>query len=196
MIGFSTYGLHLIVLGWLFGRGTVTGADILGISLACLGTAILVPDFDLANVQTRGLLFGLGSGFFGALLPLIHQRYADVDVRLRTSGQFTWALPWFLCLAPGTDWTMQQTDILLVLYMGLGVGLIGHALWVSATTTLSTTTTSVISYLYLPTSLIFSYFTIGELLSRWEIGGAALVFIANGVTLWSQTRRRQLVKTS
>lgn len=37
-IGFSTYGLFLIVLGWLLGCGTVTRIDLVGLLLACVGT--------------------------------------------------------------------------------------------------------------------------------------------------------------
>ncbi|MCG8450998.1 MAG: DMT family transporter [Pirellulales bacterium] len=188
-LGQSTYGLHLIVLGWLLGFGTVTLIDIISLLLGLVGTWLLMPVFDLQNDQTLGLLFGISGGLAAASLPLWHQRYADVDGNLRAWGQFTFALPVFFCCLPWATWDIPTSDIPLILYLGLVVTLVGHGLWVHASTALSTTTTSIVSYLYLPSALVLSYFLLGEKLSGKMLVGALCVFVANGVALWSQARR-------
>ena len=188
-IGQSTYGVHLILLGALLGFGRISGIDVVSMALALAGTWLLVPEFNLQNNQTLGLLWGIGGGFAAACLPLLHQRYADVDGNLRAWGQFTFALPVFLCCLPWTNWTVTIGETPLVLYLGLVVTLLGHGLWVHATTALSTTTTSIVSYLYLPLSLLLGFLLIGEKLESKTLLGALLIFSANGIALWSQARR-------
>ena len=191
-IGFSTYGLHLLVLGWLLGLGRVTTIDLVGVSLAVIGTLLLVPEFSLQNQNTLGLVFGVAGGLSAAVLPLLHQRYADVDNNLRTWGQFTFALPAFLVFFPQTQWHIPLEDVALVLYLGFGVTLIAHSLWIQATTALSTTTTSFVSYLYLPVSLVIGYFAIGEHLTGWMLLGAACVLVANALVLTRQAKLKAL----
>lgn len=191
-IGFSTYGIHLLILGWLLGLGTVTAVDLGGLVLALVGTLLLVPEFSFRNEHTLGLIAGILSGLAAAVLPLLHQRYADVDNNLRTWGQFTFALPVFLVFWPWTDWHIDTRDVALVLYLGLGIALVGHGLWIQATTALSTTTTSILSYLYLPSSLVVSYFAIGERLSVRMLVGTACVLAANAIVLWRQAKLRAL----
>ncbi len=188
-IGFSTYGLHLIVLGWLLGRGTITRIDLLGLLLACLGTWFLLPEFSLENKNTLGLMIGILGGLTAAALPLLNQHYADISSNLRAWGQFTFAIPVFLCCQPWARWELQTSDLPLILYLSIGIALVGHGLWVHATTALSTTTISILSYLYLPTSLILGYFTLGEKLAGRALLGTLLVFLANALVLVGQNRR-------
>jgi drug/metabolite transporter (DMT)-like permease len=193
-IGFSTYGLHLLLLGWFFGLSKVTKVDLLGLALACIGTYFLIPEFSFQNDYTVGLIVGIASGLAAAVLPLIHQQNSKIDVHIRAWGQFTFALPLFFFLWPYTDWKIVQSEIPLILWLGLGIALVGHAMWVHVTTVLSTTTVSILSYLYLPTSLLFGYLMLGEnerLTGRMFIG-TALVLVANAVVLWSQARLRAL----
>lgn len=192
VIGFSTYGFHLLILGWLLGLGRVTAIDLAGLALAMTGTLLLVPEFSFQNEHTLGLVAGVLSGLAAACLPLLHQRFADVDNNLRTWGQFTFALPVFFVFWSGTDWQVAPGDFLLVLYLGFGIALVGHGLWIQATTVLSTTTTSILSYLYLPCALVFSYFAIGERFSGQMLAGAGCVLAANALVLWRQSKLRAL----
>lgn len=188
-IGYSTYGIHLLLLGGLLGYGTISAIDIASLVVALLGTWLLMPEIDLENNLTLGLLIGVLSGLAAAFLPIWHQRYADVDGNLRAWGQFTFALPVFICTLPWSTWNVPAEDLPVLLYIGLVVTLCGHALWVHASTALSTTTTSIISYLYLPCALFFGYFLLDEKLSGRMLIGALCIFAANGIALWSQSRR-------
>ncbi len=191
-IGFSTYGLHLLLLGWILGFGRVSVLDVVGLALACYGTYLLIPEFSLENDQTLGLIIGILSGLAAAVLPLLHQHNAEIDANLRAWGQFTFALPVFLLCWPLTDWQILPRDIPLILYLGLGIALVGHGLWVHVTSVLSTTIISVLSYLYLPTSLMFGFLLLGdsERLSGRSLVGTICVLMANALVLWSQARMR------
>jgi len=191
-IGFSTYGLQLLILGWILGLSRVTRLDIAGLLLALIGTILLMPAYDWGNRQTLGLVIGILSGFFAACLPLLHQRHSQVDVQLRTWGQFTISLLVFLCLWPYAEWNFQTSDIPLLLYLGFFVAWVGHVLWIRITTVLSTTTLSILTYLYLPTSLMISFLVLGEKLSPRMLVGTVLVLLANAMVLWNQARNRSL----
>jgi drug/metabolite transporter (DMT)-like permease len=191
-IGFSTYGLWLIILGWLLGRGQVTLLDLLGLVLACVGTWLLVPEFSFQNEDTLGLMIGIFSGLAAALLPLLHQHFADIDGNVRAWGQFTFAMLFFAACQPWARWEFHANDVPLILYLGLGIALVGHGLWVHAVTALSTTTTSILSYLYLPISLIMGFVFLGEKLAGRALAGTTLVLVANALVIVSQQRRGTL----
>ena len=193
-IGISTYGLQLLLLGWIlrFSRVSILGAC--GVGMATVGTLLLVAEFRFQDQLTLGLVLGILSGLAAACLPLLHQYHDTVDVELRTWGQFTFALVVFLGCWPFTQWeTFQPRDIPLLLYLGLGVAWIGHGLWVKAVSSLSTNTTSILSYLYLPTTLAFGYVTLGETISGKMLVGTLMILVANALVVYSQARNRTLM---
>lgn len=191
-IGFSTYGVQLLLLGWLLGFSRVTTLDLAGLLLAVVGTMLLMPKYSLENQQTLGLAIGILSGTFAACLPLLHQRHVAVDVHLRTWGQFVIGLGVFLVLWPYTKWEFRAADTALILYLGVVVAWLGHGLWIRVSTTLSTTTISILTYLYLPVSLLVSFIALGESLSGRMLVGTLLVLVANALVLWNQIRNRTL----
>jgi drug/metabolite transporter (DMT)-like permease len=191
-IGFSTYGLQLLLFGWLLGYSKVTTLDILGLFLAICGTLLLIPAFTLGNRQTIGLAAGILSGSMAACLPLLHQKHVAIDVQLRTWGQFVIALGLFCCFWPYARWEFRAQDTLAILYLGLVVAWIGHGLWIRISTALSTTTLAILTYLYLPMSLIVSFLILGEKLSGRMLLGTLFVLAANAMVLWHQIRSRTL----
>ena len=191
-IGFSTYGIQLLLLGWLLGLSRVTRLDLIGLALAIMGTILLAPEFSWDNQHTQGLVIGIASGFFAACVPLLHQRHSKVDVHLRTWGQFVVSLLVFVCLCPYAKWDFRSSDIPLLLYLGLFVAWLGHGLWIRVTTVLSTTTLSILTYLYLPSSLAISFLTLGERLAPQMLVGTAFVLAANAIVLWNQAKSRAL----
>jgi len=191
-IGFSTYGVQVLLLGWLLGFSRVTLVDLAGLCLALFGTVLLFPEFDLQNEKTLGLAIGIVSATFAACVPLLHQRHAAVDADLRTWGQFVVGLFVFLALWPFAKWEFRASDTGLILYLGLFVAWIGHGVWVRVSTVLSTTTISILTYLYLPAALLISFLTLGEQLSGRMLAGVVLVLVANGLVLVSQHRRGAL----
>ena len=65
--------------------------------------------------------------------------------------------------------------------------LVQHTLWTRLTTRLPTLTTSVLFYLAVPVTLVLGVTVLGERVSGWMLGGAALIVSGNLLAL---TKRR------
>jgi drug/metabolite transporter (DMT)-like permease len=190
-LGFSTFGAQLPLLGWACGFGRPSRAAFVGVGLAFAGTWLCLPSHELSAIWSTGgehsiasgLAIGVLSGSAYAFLPLLHQRHAHMDHETRTWAQFAWALPVFLPLAPWGTWTFNWLDVLLLVHLGLVVTLIGHLLWVKATTELPIETTSVLSYLQLPVTLAMNWLLVSEGLTLLMFAGATLIVVANVLAL-------------
>ena len=190
-LGFSTYGAQLPLLGWALGFGRPTRAALAGVALAFLGTWLCLPPHDWSQTGASvwqsnvaiGMAIGVASGTTYAALPLLHQRHAHMDHEIRTWAQFMFALPVFGVLAPWSHWTFGWSDFWLVIHLGLVVTLIGHLLWVKATTELPLETTSLLSYFQVPVTLAMNWLIIADELPPAMLAGATLIVLANMLAL-------------
>lgn len=185
-LGFSTYGAQLIVLSWLLNINEITIRHVIGVILAIVGSIVLIPEFQLHSNITIGLLSGFLSGTFYALLPVIHKKNNSIPDDIRALGQFVFALCIFIPLTPFATWEASAFEWSLALYLGLIVTLIGHTLWVQASTALPTYTTSVISYLYLPAAVFLSWLLLDEEITPAILAGGILIISGNLVALQPQ----------
>jgi drug/metabolite transporter (DMT)-like permease len=192
-IGLSTYGVHLIILGWLFRKNAVTLTDALAVILAIIGSIIVIPDFTLENNTTQGICLSVISGLFYASLPIIHQKNPQLSSSIRAFGQFLFALIFFLSFFPLTDWNLYINDWMGLLFLAVACTFVAHTLWVRVTTILSTVTTSVISYLVVPVSMLLSYGLLHEPIGFSKLSGATIIIVANLVGLSSQWKKNALL---
>jgi drug/metabolite transporter (DMT)-like permease len=188
-VGLSTYGVHLIILGWFFHRNKVTGVDLLVLMLAVAGNILVVPEFSLRNREVMGLGLGVLSGFFYAFLPILHQKYSHLPAFTRALGQFAFAFVVFLMFWPLSNWNLSTRDWSGLLFLAIMCTLVSHTIWVRVTTTLSTRTTSVIYYLYVPVSLILSVVALDERVDVPIIAGAVLIILANVLGVFHHVKR-------
>ena len=189
-LGFSTCGVQMPLLGWLFGFGRPGRAAMIGVALAMAGSVLCVPlggATDSAS-PALGMAIAVLSGTLYAVIPMLHQKHARLDDELRTWAQFAFALPVFLATAPAADWSLSPRDLWLVLYLGLAVNLVGHYLWVQICTELPLTMTSALGYLQLPVSLAMNWALVGEQMSIGMIAGAACILGGNVLALGRGTR--------
>lgn len=191
-VGLSTYGVHLIVLGWIFNRTKVTRIDLLVLTLAVAGSILVVPEFSIHNQEVIGLGLGVLSGFFYAFLPILQQRNAHLPALTRALGQFVFGLAVFLLLWPLSNWDLSVRDWLGLLFLGIMCTLVSHTLWVRLTTMLSTRVTSVIYYLYVPVSLVLSVVVLNEHVNAGMIAGATLIIAANIVGVFHHMNKRSV----
>ena len=189
-IGLSTYGAHLLILGALFGDADIRLTDILAVLTAAIGAVLVIPAFTLANDVAYGMLLSTLSAVLYASLPLLHQRWSHIDNATRTLGQFAFGLVCFLFFLGKAEWTLSRRDWAGLLFLAIGVTLIGHSLWVRVTTRLSPAATSIIYYANIPITLILGALLLGERLTPRSALGAALIIGAGVFGLAAHRRQR------
>lgn len=178
-IGLSTYGAHLLILGALFGKAHIRATDILAVGIAALGAVLVVPSFTLADDVALGMLLSSVSALLYASLPLLHQRWSHIDNGTRALGQFTFALAFFLLFLGKADWSLSRRDWGGLLFLAIGVTLVGHSLWVRVTTRLPSSLTSIIYYANIPFAIALGAILLGERLTLRSAIGAALIIGAS-----------------
>lgn len=171
----SFYGIFLSIAGNIFLAHRVRWYHALALVLSVLGTILVAGQFDLNSNALLGFVFGIVSGGLYGLLPILHQKSTHMNNSLRSWGQFSGAMVLFVFCAPLGNWSIPAFDWWGILYLGLIGTVTAHTLWVSATSALPTTASSLIMYLYIPLSAILGYFILGETLNLQQIAGALLI---------------------
>ena len=176
-IGLSTYGIHLLILGAIFAHERPRPIVIVAVLIAAAGALLVVPQFTFSDATAVGMMLTTFSAVMYASLPLLHQRWAHIPNHTRTLGQFAFALLCFLLFLPRTNWDLAPSDWAGLLFLGIGVTLIGHSLWVRVTTKLSPSVTSIVYYGNIPIAIALSVMVRGEpLAGRTLIGASMIIF--------------------
>lgn len=179
ILSVSSFGLHMIYLNWMIKGVKPKLMDLVAVSIAVVGIFLIVPDFDLKNDVTAGILVGLASGLVFAILPFVQQRHQHIDSMTRAFGQYAFAMLVFLVFTSETNWGLTQLDWVYLAILGVVCTVVAHTLWLRATTMLPPTNSSLIFYLGSPIAMISSYIFLNEQMSTNKILGASLIISAN-----------------
>ena len=193
VIGQSTFGIHLVVLGWIIGHHRVRRIDLIAVALAVLGSLLVAPGWSLDDRTTVGLSLAIVSAFAYAFLPILHQRLGHLPSTVRAFWQFAFALPVFALFLPHADFRLAASDWGWLLILGVAGTVITHTLWTRLTTRLSTLTTSLLFYMAVPVSLVLAVTMLDERLSLRTIAGASLIVGGNLLGITDQWREGRLV---
>jgi drug/metabolite transporter (DMT)-like permease len=192
ILGASTYGIHLIFLGWIFLKTRPGWLDGLAVVIAFAGTYIIIPEFTLTNDITVGLFLSIISGLFFAFLPILHQKNQHMSNNIRSFGQYVFALPLFFVFAGQFEFSWEPADIYSLLYLGIFGTFLAHSFWINVTTKLPTTFTSLIFYIVIPFTMVLSYFWLDEPMNPEKIAGAFLIILANMIGITGRFRRSNI----
>lgn len=195
ILGMSSYGIHLIFLGWAIRRQKPGPFDLIALVIAVFGTYFIVPQFSLSNDTTLGLLLGIVSGLCFALLPILHQQYQHIHERLRIFSQFFFALLVFTFFIPWSNWHIQAADWWALLLLAIPGTFIAHSLWVRVTTHLSTIVSSLIFYIIVPITMVISHFWLEEPMPLEKVVGAAMIIFGNVLSFYGRMKGRPIPKS-
>lgn len=185
----ATYGVQYLALAWWFNGERIGVFECLAMLVAFSGCVVMVPEFSLNNTVALGIVCGVVSGFFYAVLPLLHQRASALNTLQRSWGQFSFALLCFVPLAPLANWDLQASDWYRLAALGVVCTLISHSLWIKATTELPALFSSVIYYLYVPLAMLSSSVFLNEAISSEKLFGVSLILLSSiAITLYRWRR--------
>lgn len=196
ILSVSSYGIHMIYLNWMIKGQKPLLVNLISVLIALIGIFLIVPEFTLANDLTLGILVGLISAFFFALLPFQQQKHQAIDSMARAFGQYAFALPIFLLFVSNSNWNLNTQDWWYLAILGVICTVVAHTLWLRATTYLDAATTSLIFYLGTPIAMITSYFFLGEEMNTQKIIGASLIVGANVLGVFLKKVSNQRPKAS
>ena len=187
-IGVASYGIFLLIYGKLFLGENISAVGAVSILMAIVGNYLVAPSFSVQDEVTLGLLMGILSGLFYALVPIVFKKFPHLTAAEKTQGQFAFALPMFLLLLPWSSWQLTTNDWWGLLFMGVFCTGVGHALWIRSSSTLPTALTSTLFYTSVPSTLLMSVLLDQEVLSAAMLTGAVMIVSANWLTVYWQVR--------
>jgi len=183
MAAISSYGIFLTFFGWCFLSQKPTMRSVLAVAMVIIGNLMVVPEFSLHNEHTLGLMVGVLSALFFSLVPIVHQQHKIIPSDTRTLGQFTVAWVMFACMLPWSTWQVAPMDWVYLMVMGVFSTLIGHGLWVLASTHLPAAVISCLYFVGVPYIIVLGAVFLDETLPTIGLIGTALIVAANLMVL-------------
>ena len=188
ILGLTCFGIYLILFAWIIEKKKPAPVDWLTVIMAVGGNLLIIPEFSLQNDITLGLLIGLGSGLFFAMLPLLQQRNMHIGSYTRAFGQYSFGLLFFCTLSFQADFNLPTMDWYYLSILAVFCTLGAHTLWLRASTELPHAATSVIYYLSIPVAMLVSYLFLAEPMPSTKILGACLIVLANLIGITKQMK--------
>jgi drug/metabolite transporter (DMT)-like permease len=177
LITFSTFPLFVTFMEPYFFRERLTLFNIVTALLVFIGLILVIPRFDLENNVTRGVIWGVISGFTFAVLSLLNRKYAasyqSTAIALFQNSVAALALLPFVLVA---DVEIQPWDYILVPFLGVFCTAAAHTLFIKSLTQIKAQLASVIAGLEPVYGIILAIIVLNEHPSlRTWIGGSIIL---------------------
>ncbi len=187
LLTFSSYPLFVTVMEPYLFKEKLTLFDVLTAILILGGIALIIPSFNLSNNITRGVFWGILSGFTFAVLSLLNRKcvetYSPLIITFFQNSFAALVLSPFLFLE---RWEIQVKDIFLLMALGVFCTAIAHALFIKGLIHVKTQLASIISGLEPVYGIVFALILLGEHPSFRTLMGGILII---GTTLLATLRQ-------
>lgn len=190
LIAFSTFPVFATFLEPYFFKERIKLSDIIIAFITFIGVVLVVPEFQLGNSTTQGVLWGLISGFTYAILSMLNRKY----VREYSSSviAFYEQITAAIVLTPFMflqRTAVQPRDILLLILLGTVFTAVSHSLFISGLKNIKTQTAGIISSLEPVYGIIFAAVLLSEIPSLREILGGIIIL---GSVFYSTIKANQV----
>ncbi len=187
LLGFASFPVFVTVLEPLVFRERFRPIDGVTAGIVCAGLVLVVPEFDLAAGGTRGVLWGVVSGFSFAILALLNR--ARVRVLAPMNLAFYQNAVAALVLLPFVlgDWpALDARDIGLLLILGLACTALAHALFIASLHQLRAQLASLSAALEPVYGIAFAWLLLAEVPDTRTLAGGLLILAG---TVWASRVR-------
>ncbi|MCB0556391.1 MAG: EamA family transporter [Phaeodactylibacter sp.] len=184
LLAYSTFPIFTVLLEPWFFREKFHGQSLVLAGITLMGVALIIPEWQLANDVTQGVLWGALSGASFALLSILNRRYVRSYSSLQIA--FYQDLVAMLVLLPFLWWerpTIGMADWGLLVLLGVVFTAISHTLFINGLKSVPARTASIIASLEPVYGIIAAAFLLGEI-PGWRVllGGMAILSAAAVVT--------------
>ncbi|TMP69797.1 EamA family transporter [Pseudoalteromonas sp. S1609] len=192
MLAFFTYPVITVFLEPLFNKSKPKAKDIISAVVVIIGIYLLIPNVNLGDDITLGVLTGVVSALFFALRNITHKRYFSEYGGPQTMFYQTLVASLMLCAfieVPITQ--INDTDLILLLIAGVVFTAMPHSLFAASLKHLSAATAGLISCLQPLYGTILAIIILHERPSVMTLIGGALIVSAACFETWSISRKKQ-----
>ena len=192
MLAFFTYPVITVFLEPLFNKSKPKTKDIISAVVVIFGIYLLIPNVNLGDDITLGVVTGVVSALFFALRNITHKRYFSEYGGPQTMFYQTLVASLMLCAfieVPITE--INDTDLILLLIAGVVFTAMPHSLFAASLKNLSAATAGLISCLQPLYGTILAIIILHERPSVMTLIGGALIVSAACFETWSISRKKQ-----
>ena len=176
LLTYSTFPVFVIFIEPLFFREKFHLTSLYLALIALIGVFLIVPEFDLRNNITLGVIYGILSGVSFALLSIYNrklvQEFDAIEIAFfQNTGAFICLLPLALFSFP----VMTGSDIMLMGLLGIVFTGLAHTLFISSMQKIKARTASIIATLEPVYGIILAFILLHEVPSLRVISGGILI---------------------
>ncbi len=194
MIAFFTYPVMTVLIEPIFTGNKIQRVDILSGLTVLIGVTLLIPEADLGNDVTLGIVIGILSAVLFTARNILHKRYFSAYSGPQAMFYQTAVAVLFLAPWHSVDITQIEQGVWgLILLLGIIFTAAPHSLFTSALRHLSAKTVSLVSCLQPFYGAVLALLFLGEHLDlKTAIGGSLVVATA----IFETTQSRKQVHKS
>ncbi len=177
-LGFASFPAFITLIEWGLLREAVTRAEWVRLWLVSLGLLLITPSFELSNLGTEGLLWGLLSGASFGVLAVLNRRYLFRVNAFAVAGLQNAVV--FLVMSPWVVGSLSQISLVNWLWVAaLGILCTGlaHLLFVSSLRHLPARSAGLVVALEPIYAIAFAWWFFSQEPSPRTLLGAALIIL-------------------
>jgi len=177
-LGFASFPAFITLIEWGLLREAVTRAEWLRLWLVSLGLLLITPSFELSNLGTEGLLWGLLSGASFGVLAVLNRRYLFSVNAFAVAGLQNAVV--FLVMSPWVVGSLSQISLVNWLWVAaLGILCTGlaHLLFVLSLRHLPARSAGLVVALEPIYAIAFAWWFFSQEPSPRTLLGAALIIL-------------------
>ena len=176
LLTFSTYPFFVAILEPCFFKEKLTFFALFSAILIFAGVALIIPSFNFDNNTTRGVFWGILSGFTFAVLSLFNRKYVQTySPLIITFFQNSFAALVLFPFLFFETWELHSGDIFFLMVLGIFCTAIAHALFISGLKHVKTQVASIVAGLEPVYGIIFALVLFGEVPSLRTLSGGVLI---------------------
>ncbi|GAA71180.1 DMT family transporter [Pseudoalteromonas sp. BSi20439] len=192
MLAFFTYPVITVFLEPLFNKSKPKTKDIISAVVVITGIYLLIPNVNLGDDITLGVVTGVVSALFFAIRNITHKRYFSEYGGPQTMFYQTLVASLMLCAFIEVSITqINDADLILLLIAGVVFTAMPHSLFAASLKNLSAATAGLISCLQPLYGTILAIIILHERPSVMTLIGGALIVSAACFETWSISRKKQ-----
>lgn len=178
-LGFASFPAFIALIDWLIFRDQITRREWLLLLLISLGLMLVTPEFSLGDSGTKGLLWGILSGFSFALLAVVNKRgVKGIDAMQVAFWQNGVVMLLLLPFALSEVRLISKMDLFYLALLGIFCTGLPHYLFVKSLEQLNARVTGMIIALEPVYAIAFAWWLFGSQPTFEMILGAALILFA------------------